>query len=717
MRVGEAPDAQVEGPFAQVRDGGLGVAVVAGQGSVEELEEGVSFDAGDFMAALMPASIQRAEVGVRLAAQEVPPRPVGELVLEVRDVLGRMRRALAQGPAGVAQLHEPRVGPSKSSLAGDVGGRLHEAQQFHRLQSAIKAALVGRQVFRVPPPPTRGLAIEVHQSPLVVDQVGGHGGEVATRLLRLAALRHQLVEKGHGVEVRGHLVARRVTLPFKQAVGGVVPFRRIAPGSVPRLVPLLALGPHGTGREAGDPRHGDQPTKGVEGVGGLGAGRGVLGDGPSIALGGEVVAGVAAVVVAHLADVFLRSFVPFELVREAQPLLAPPFEVLLVPRGLAGQRERVQSNLRKAPRRPHPRASPVHRHGPHPVVRKPSLPCEVMKLAFPRPPDHPPGRADPHVAVGPTGHARDVLIREALGPRDAVQRHPAQLGHAPRRADPQRPVHGGDVARVRRRQPPEFPSLVRRKPIHVQASEAAPVEGGQASVAQHPQILMLHHQAPWREGRGIRPDGGRLVVHEVKQALARREHHLAPELDDVLDGRVMQARPRGFIESMKAAGARRVHGPAHDRKPCRPHLALRCPSHGVGPWRHQGALRKDDNLSSRDGHGLHARRRDQPLAAPLLQEHVVRHDLVRARGPRHGRGRGLQRAQDAGEDDPTLEHGRKWATGGAGESRREAARPWGPTPGAPSGWTWMRDGAPINRRRPCRGIGWGTFPGCGGRRG
>src|SRR5690349_2266674 len=103
------------------------LAIVPGERAIDEIVPRVLFDADDFIASFKAASVNRAKLWVLLKAEQVPITPQRELVLEMRNVLGRRRRvALAHRVFGVTHLNELLVCGGKLRIAGQRGGGLHE---------------------------------------------------------------------------------------------------------------------------------------------------------------------------------------------------------------------------------------------------------------------------------------------------------------------------------------------------------------------------------------------------------------------------------------------------------------------------------------------------------------------------------------------------------------------------------------------------------------
>ena len=76
-----------------------------------------------------------------------------------------------------------------------VGNGADSSAQLDSLESAIVFAFVGEEVIRIPAAPARGLAVQVHELPLVLDQVRGHAGKVRLDLGDLFALRGEVIAR------------------------------------------------------------------------------------------------------------------------------------------------------------------------------------------------------------------------------------------------------------------------------------------------------------------------------------------------------------------------------------------------------------------------------------------------------------------------------------------------------------------------------------------
>src|SRR6266403_1815837 len=96
MRVLIGPDHQVEGPFAQMRDGWLDFAVIARQRAINKIEPGILFDPHNFVAAFKAAFVNRTQLWILLKFHKVPITPQGELIFEVKNTLRWKRVALPQ---------------------------------------------------------------------------------------------------------------------------------------------------------------------------------------------------------------------------------------------------------------------------------------------------------------------------------------------------------------------------------------------------------------------------------------------------------------------------------------------------------------------------------------------------------------------------------------------------------------------------------------------
>ena len=264
----------------------------------------------------------------------------------------------------------------------------------------------------------------------------------------------------------------------------------------------------------------------MERVRGLAACLWIARDRPAIGLGGEVIARVAAVVVADLADELPEGVVPLELVREPKPLLTPLIEVCLVPGRLLRQREGPILNRRKTSVGRDPDLSSFAGDRADAVVRKPSAAGKVVE-AVARPADGAVRRADPEVALEARRQTGGIFEGQALRSGYRLKVHAAQFTQTAGGGDPEGTPGAQQIRCPRRRHASPVVGVVGGGAVAVEPAESPAVEIGDAAFAVEPEVRLMGFEIVDGEWSGVGRGRFETRITNTKHSVPNRGHPAA----------------------------------------------------------------------------------------------------------------------------------------------------------------------------------------------
>ena len=238
----------------------------------------------------------------------------------------------------------------------------------------------------------------------------------------------------------------------------------------------LPLHPNRPRRESRNACHSLEPPKRMERVGGFSTGLRIASHGVPVHLRGQIIATVAAVIITNFPNQTLSCRIPFQLVDEAQALLAPLFEVPFIIGRLLGQGIRPVLDDAQAPVRGEVNCSTGHGNARHPLIGQPATARKIIKSSA-HLANGAAGSADPKIIGKPCSQTESVFERKPLLTANRGHGHPSQHSQSTIGSHHQRRPMAQRIASGLGREGTPVPAQIRRPSVSVFAPKTATAVG------------------------------------------------------------------------------------------------------------------------------------------------------------------------------------------------------------------------------------------------